>query len=106
LPRGHRSHVADDASQYMPLSQLVQTEAAFPENLSVPQPVHMYSKLAPTVSENLPAVQGVQTEAPVLSEYVPAVQSVQTEAPVLSENLPVPQAVHGPNTLHAAVKPV
>jgi hypothetical protein len=90
----------------MPLSQLVQTEAAFPENLPVPQPVHSYSKLAPTVCENLPAAQGVQTEAPVLVEYVPAVQGVQTKAPALSENLPAVQAVHGPNTLHAAVKPV
>jgi hypothetical protein len=56
VPRGHREHVADDASQNMPPSQLVQVEAAVPENLPAAQAEQV---LAPTESENLPAVQGV-----------------------------------------------
>jgi len=56
VPRGHREHVADDASQNMPPSQLVQVEAAVPENLPAAQAEQV---LAPTESENLPVAQAV-----------------------------------------------
>ena len=64
--------MSDDASQNMPLSQLVQTEAAFPEYL--------------------PEGQVMQTEAPV-AEYVFAGHDRHKWEP-LSAYFPAAQTVH------------
>jgi hypothetical protein len=73
VPLGHREHVADDVSQNMGQSQLVQTEAAVPENLPAAQAEQV---LAPTESENLPAAQAVHLGATLHS----AVKPVSTQA--------------------------
>jgi hypothetical protein len=52
-----------------------------------PQLIQLLSSEAPTVIENLPAGQSLQTEAPVI-EYLPAGQLVHTEEPVTDLYLP------------------
>jgi hypothetical protein len=77
--------------------QLVQTlEAAAAEYLPAPQSAQVEATLAPTASENLPAVQLVQTLEASAAEYLPAPQSAQVEAtlaPTASENVPAVQLV-------------
>jgi hypothetical protein len=64
--------VATAFTPAVPGVQLVQVEAAFPE--TVPAGQSMQTKAA--VPENLPAAQAEQVLAPTESENVPAVQSV------------------------------
>ncbi len=55
-------------SETVPASQSVQPEAAVPENLPA---AHREQVLAPTESENLPAVQSVHGAPAVPREHVP-----------------------------------
>ena len=76
VPLGHREHVADDVSQNMGQSQLVQVEAAFTENLPAVQSVQV---LAPTESENLPAAQAVHLGATLHAAVEPSAVLILSE---------------------------
>ena len=95
FPAGHWTQVeaaaASTAAEYVPGSQLVQTEAPPPEYVPAAQDSHLEAELAAAVLTDFPATHGTQVEAPAPGpEYVPAVQSVQAEAPSI-EYVPAQQ---------------
>ena len=61
---------------YLPLKQFEHPAAPPPETVPAPQLPHVSDDADPTVVEDLPAAQSVQSSAPVTVLYLPATQNV------------------------------
>jgi hypothetical protein len=67
--------------QRVPLIATVTVGAAY---LPAGQPRQVSTAVAPSVVENLPAMQSLHVEAPAVVEYLPDGQSVHIDAPAIA----------------------
>ena len=73
-----------DEALYFPAPQLVQSAAPANEYVPAGQPRQVSTAVAPSVVENLPAMQSLHVEAPAVVEYLPDGQSVHIDAPAIA----------------------